>query len=231
MGRTMQERLVRKRDLELMLSKVTPHPLPAVELEQYTISADTAATMLYIAAYIHKGIVGKRVIDLGCGTGRLGLGAAFIGAKEVLGVDIDKTSVRKAHDNSIKLNLKKTEWVATDIDSIRGHFDTVLQNPPFGVQKRGADRRFILKALELADVIFSLHKRPGDDASLLAKLRASSDGAVRVSASSFMEKLVEENSGRIDCVYALLMTIPHIFSFHTEKRHEFLTDLYVIRSK
>jgi predicted RNA methylase len=44
-----------------------------------------------------------------------------------------------------------------------------------------------------------------------------------------MKRFVEENGGRIESVYALLMTIPHMFSFHTEKKHEFVVDLYVMR--
>ena len=215
-----------------MLSKVDPHPAPTAELEQYTISADTAATMLYIAAYSYGNIVGKRVVDLGCGTGRLALAAAFMGAREVVGADLDRTAVKKARENSANSNLKKkTQWVVADIDSLHGRFDTVLQNPPFGVQKRGADRKFIMKALELGSVVYSLHKRPHSDPSLVARLKSSSDGAVKVTASSFMEKFVDESCGTIDAVYALLMTIPHMFSFHSEKKHEFVTDLYVLRRK
>jgi predicted RNA methylase len=74
-----------------------------------------------------------------------------------------------------------------------------------------------------------LHKRPNEDLGLVRKLKASSDGAVAVSASAFMKRFVEENGGRIESVYALLMTIPHMFSFHTEKKHEFVVDLYVMR--
>jgi predicted RNA methylase len=57
------------------------------------------------------------------------------------------------------------------------------------------------------------------------------DGAMRVPASSFMEKFVEENGGSVDSVYALLMTIPHMFDFHTKQKHEFAVDLYVLRKK
>lgn len=89
----MQKRLTRKLDLELFLSHIRPHPTPNPKLEQYTISTDAAARMLYIAAYVNNDIVNKAVLDLGCGTGRLALGAAFLGAGEVVGVDIDKTAV------------------------------------------------------------------------------------------------------------------------------------------
>jgi putative methylase len=228
----MQKRLARKLDLEIMLSKTKPHPKPTPNLEQYTISPDTAATMLYIAACANNDIAGKKILDLGCGTGRLALGAAFLGAKEVTGVDIDRTAVKTAFENSLEADFKeKTEWIAGDIDSVQGEFNTVLQNPPFGVQKKGADRKFIMKALDLGNVIYSLHKRPDEDLTLVRELKSSSDGAIVVSASAFMKRFVEENGGRIETVYALLMTIPRMFSFHTERKHEFLVDLYVMRKR
>ena len=228
----MQKRLVRKLDLEMALSKIQPYSKPAPDLEQYTISADVAATMLYIAAYSHGNIVNKRVVDLGCGTGRLAIGAALLGAKEVVGVDIDRNAVEVASNCAEKFDLrKKTQWIITDIDSVNGHFDTVLQNPPFGVQKRGADRKFVVKALELSNVIYSLHKRPDHDSALLKELKTCSEGAIQVSSSSFMERFVEENGGTVDSVYALLMTIPRMFSFHSEKKHEFVVDLYVLHKK
>jgi putative methylase len=228
----MQKRLARKLDLEVMLSKTLPHPAPTPDLEQYTISADAAATMLYIAAYSNGDIVDKTVIDLGCGTGRLAIGAAFLGAKEVVGVDIDKTAVKLALENSTKTGLKKkTQWFLADVDSLRGRFDTVLQNPPFGVQRRGADRKFIIKALELGKVVYSLHKRPYTDLNLIKRLKASGEGTVAAPPSPFMKKFVEESGGKIEAVYALLMSIPHMFSFHTEKKHEFVVELYIMRRR
>ena len=80
MGSATQKRLIRKLDLERFLSTIKPHSNPKANLEQYTITESTAATMLYLAAYTYCDIIGKRVLDLGCGTGRLALGAAFLGA-------------------------------------------------------------------------------------------------------------------------------------------------------
>ena len=85
MGEHAQKRLIRKLDLELFLSQVAVNPSPKVNLEQYTISESIAATMLYLAAYTNNDIIGKKVLDLGCGTGRLALGAAFLGAERVVG--------------------------------------------------------------------------------------------------------------------------------------------------
>jgi putative methylase len=213
----------------MFLSQVTPHLTPKPNLEQYTIPADVAATILHMAAYTYNDIIGKTVLDLGCGTGRLALGAAFLGAKQVVGVDIDKNAVKMAFENSLKANLKeKTQWIAADIDAVHGRFDTVLQNPPFGVQRRGADRKFLEKALETSNVVYSLHKSSHKDKSYIKKLKAKKIGVTPVAPSPFLKKFIEEHGGKIRAVYAMVMTIPYMFSFHTKRKHEFAVDLYVI---
>jgi len=231
MGRTMQKRLVRKLDLELFLSQIQPPPTPKPSLEQYTIPADVAATMLYMAAYTYNDIINKKVLDLGCGTGRLALGAAFLGAKHVVGVDVDKSAVKMAFENSLKANLKgKTEWIAGDIDAVHGNFDTVLQNPPFGVQKPRADRKFLQKALETGKVVYSLHKSPRKDKAFVKKVKARKNSFMPIAPSPFFKRFIETHGGKIRAVYATLMTIPHMFPFHTKRKHEFLAELYVIES-
>jgi putative methylase len=230
MGEPAQTRLIRKLDLERFLSDVKPHPSPNVNLEQYTLSESTAATMLYLAAYTYGDIVDKRVLDLGCGTGRLALAAAFLGAQSVVGVDIDRTAIKVAAKNSVAVSFDdKVDWVAGDIDAVAGKFDTVVQNPPFGVQKRNADRRFLEKALSVADAVYSLHNHPVSDKRLIAQLR--SGHPLRVEASSFIQRFVEERGGRVESVYALPLTIPHMFDFHTKAKHEIAVDLYVIKKR
>jgi len=231
MGKPAQKRLIRKLDLERFLSQIKPHPSPNVRLEQYTTSESVAATMLYIAAYTYGDIVDKQVLDLGCGTGRLALGCAFLGAKSVVGVDIDKLAVKLAAENSAKLGFKtKVDWVAGDVNAVAGKFDTVLQNPPFGVQKRRADRFFLEKALQVADAVYSLHNHPFTDEPLVRQLRANA-GLLQVEASPFIAQFVETHGGRIEAVYAMLLVIPRMFDFHTKARSEIIIDLYVIRKK
>jgi len=230
MGNPAQKRLVRKLDLELLLSQVKPHPSPQASLEQYTISEAVAATMLYLAAYTNDDIIGKAVLDLGCGTGRLALAAAYMGARMVVGVDIDRAAVRIASENSEKAGLKaNVQWVVGDINAISGMFDTVLQNPPFGVQKRAADRKFLEKALEVGGMIYSLHKHPRADRQLIKKLKANAGILRQISPSPFIKKFVEDRNGTVEAVYAALMTIPRMFDFHTKTRHDFTVDLYLIK--
>jgi len=227
----MQKRLVRKLDLEMFLSQIKPHPSPRPDLEQYTIPAEVAATMLRIAAYTYDDIINKKVLDLGCGTGRLALGAAFLGAKEVVGVDIDKDAAKLAFENSVRTSLKdKVQWICGDISTVHGDFDTVLENPPFGVQRRGADRRFLEKALETGKVVYSLHKSPEKN-NFIKKLKAGKSSVTVAAPSPFLKKFIEERDGKIGAVYAMIVTIPRMFTFHTKKKHEFVVDLFRIERR
>lgn len=231
MGKTVQRRLVRKRNLEIALSKVEPHPTPKAYLEQYTIPANVAAEILYVAAYVNDDIIGKNIVDLGCGTGRLAIGAALLGAKETVGIDIDKTAVKLAFKNAIKLGVKdKTSWVVADIDAIHGAFDTVIQNPPFGVQKRKADRKFLQKSLEIAQRIYSLHK--GESSKELAKTLKKRGTSIKpVQPSIFLKRFIKKRGGKIRATYAMTMTIPYMFKFHRKRKHEFLINLYIIENE
>ena len=216
----MQKRLVRKLDLEKAVAQVAPHPSPKAYLEQYTISPEAAAEILFTATYIYNDICDKRVIDLGCGTGRLAIAAALLGAKEVVGVDIDKTATKQAAMNAERLHIKtKISWIITDIGTIRGSFDTVLQNPPYGVQKRGADLKFLEKALQIGKRVYSLHKS------------VKTVGKQKPMPSPFLERFIERNDGEIKAISFLLMNVPHMFVFHQKHVHQFPVNLYVIERK
>jgi putative methylase len=213
MGRTTQKRMVRKNDLERALSEIKANPMPNAYLEQYTTPPEVAAETLYLAAYVYSDIIDKTVVDLGCGTGRFAIGAALLGAKEVFGVDVDRVVVRMAQDNAKRMNVKtETNWVVAEIDAVRGTFNTILQNPPFGVQRRRADRKFITKALELGSTIYSFHKS-GE------------------SNREFIKRFIEGHGGRITNVFPMKMEIPWMFTFHTKRKLSIKVDLYRIEGK
>jgi putative methylase len=209
----MQKRLVRRLDLEKTISKMKPHPAPKAYLEQYTVTPQVAAEMLYIAAYIHDDIIDKTVVDLGCGTGRLAIGAALLGARETIGIDIDRAAVRLAGENAEKMGAtEKTFWVTGDVDVIHGTFDTVIQNPPFGVQRRRADRKFIERSLELGGKIYSLHKS-GE------------------SNREFIKRFIEKHGGKVKGICPMKIDIPRLFRFHTKKKRSVKVDLYRIEGE
>ncbi len=145
--------------LEMTLQHARSFSRPRAALEQYQTPAPLAARLLYHA--LMKGdIEGKRVCDLGCGTGVLAIGAALLGAEAVMGVDIDEGALAVARDNADRAGADIT-FLAADLreggcrERI-GTFDTVVMNPPFGAQKAHADRPFIDCALAVAGVTYSI---------------------------------------------------------------------------
>jgi putative methylase len=225
----MQKRLVRKLDLEKWISEIRSHPQPKAYLEQYTTPPEVAAEILYIATYVYNDILHKTIVDLGCGTGRLAIGAALLGAKESFGVDIDKRMVKMAQRNSKKMGVHdRTHWIVGDIEVINGSFDTVLQNPPFGVQKRRADRKFIKKSLEIGQRVYLLHTIGGNDPTLIRSLKDHRSRRIVATIPSFFNRIIERYQGKIMAVYAMLMAIPPMFKFHKKRKYESVVHLYII---
>ena len=70
----------------------------------------------------------KRVIDVGCGDGRMALGCAPY-ASEVVGVDPDPDAIRSARARARELgiaNVKFQVGVAQALPFSDGHFDVVM---------------------------------------------------------------------------------------------------------
>ena len=147
------------KQLEMTLQRIRGFSRPQAALEQYQTPAPLAARLLYHA--LMKGdIEGKRVCDLGCGTGVLAIGAALLGAASVTGVDIDERALTVGRENADLLETDIT-FLTADVrdDGCReriGACDTVVMNPPFGAQKAHADRPFIDCALAVAGVTYSI---------------------------------------------------------------------------
>ena len=68
---------------------------------------------------------GQRVLDYGCGSGILAIGAAKFGAASVDAVDIDEAAVRSTEDNA---RANGVQLAAGLPDRAAGKYDTVLAN-------------------------------------------------------------------------------------------------------
>lgn len=146
---------MRLRDVERALSSVPPHPEPKAHLEQYATPADVAAPLLFEARALGD-VEGKRVVDLGAGTGVLAIGAALLGAREVVAVEVDPSALAVARAAAARLGAD-VAFVEADVRAWSGRADTVVMNPPFGAQVEKADRAFLDRAFATADVVYSLH--------------------------------------------------------------------------
>ncbi|MCS7113118.1 MAG: METTL5 family protein [Nitrososphaerota archaeon] len=195
--------------IEIDLSRLASYPKPKPSLEQYPTPVDLAVKVLRVA-YLNGDIYGRVVLDLGCGTGILSIGAALLGAYYVIGVDIDRSALETASMNAETLDVSDTiDWVQADVASLnlKCKCDTVVQNPPFGVQRRGADRIFLFKALKTGRVVYSMHKSGTDE---------------------FIKSYVEKCGGRIEAIYVAEIEIPYLFSFHRKPRHSVKINVYKV---
>lgn len=210
--------MINKKQLEIILSKLEVFDSPKPYLEQYTITGTLAADILNLAC-LNGDIENKTVFDLGCGSGRLAIGALLLGAREVTGIDVDPNVLQVAEDNLhslyeklMELKLKSSiSFMLSDIKKFSGKCDTVIQNPPFGVQSENLDKVFLEKALECGKKIYSLHKGEYE------KTRES------------ITKFIESKGGKVEKIIPYKFQIPHMFKFHNKPKKEVNVDLYVIR--
>lgn len=71
---------------------------------------------------------GQRVLDMGCGTGVLGIAMAKRGADFVKAIDIDDLSVANTQLNFSLNGLSQYEAVTGDASAIDGMYDTIIAN-------------------------------------------------------------------------------------------------------
>lgn len=194
------KKITKKRHLEMILQGIPPHKSPKVHLEQYTTPANIAADILW-NAYSLGDIENKKIVDLGCGTGILAIGAALLGAEEVIGVDIDPDAIEVAKLQASKIGVDDiTNFISTDVQNIIQKADTVIQNPPFGAQKAGtknADRIFIKKAIEIAPITYSFHIKETEE---------------------FVEKFFNLLNGFTTYKFYYSFKIPKIYDFHQKEK-------------
>lgn len=195
---------IRKHELAIRLQSVHQHPDAKVSLEQYTTPADLAAEVLFHACYSFGDIANKSVIDLGTGTGRLAIGAVILGADYTVGIDIDNEAVKCASHESKGSNI---DWVIGDVSMLRGKFDTVLMNPPFGTKRPHADVRFLETALNIGNVIYSIHK---------------------TATQEFIENWLQNHNANHQIIMNTRMEIGHQFHFHQKTKYAVEVQVYRI---
>lgn len=150
-----------KKEFAIILSKLKVFENPNPKLEQYPTDSEVASDLLWNAA-LNGDVEGKIIADLGAGTGILGIGALLLGAKKVYFLELDPDAIRLAEENYKKIEeeyeIGEAEFIKGDIKEFDKTSDTIIQNPPFGVQDEHADKVFLEKAFQKSKIVYSLHK-------------------------------------------------------------------------
>ncbi|MFP4402742.1 MAG: METTL5 family protein [Candidatus Woesearchaeota archaeon] len=208
---------ISKSTLAIILSKLKTFNNPNIKLEQYSTDSEIASNMLWII-YMKKQIQEKVIADFGCGAGILGIGSLILGAKKVYFVDIDENTLLVLKENilflekefNFKIKKNSYEIINGDIDSFNKFVDVVVQNPPFGTKQKHSDKKFLLKAFDTSNIVYSLHKTITFD---------------------FIEKLANSNgfiiSEKLDFNYPLKNT----FKIHKSKIKIINVSLFIFEKK
>ncbi len=197
---------LRKKELEIWLQQVPLPEKPIPELEQYTTPATIAADILF-TAYSLDDIYKKEVVDLGCGTGIFTLGAAYAGAKKAMGFDVDEDSIYKAKKAAKSLGV--SDWCSftvSPVESVDIKGDTVIMNPPFGSQKKGADLPFLDTAFRVAPRIYSIHNARSED---------------------FIRRYINQHGYHVFGEKRYMFPVNRLFGFHKKDRKVFETVLFM----
>ncbi len=198
------------KQLEIHLQKIEGFTRPSPRWEQYQTPAPLAARLLF-HAHSRGDIGGKRVCDLGCGTGILSIGAVILGASHVTGYDIDENALDTARKNAENIQVSPV-FIAGDISdpsfasTIRG-YDTVIMNPPFGAQVMHADRPFIDTALQAGQIVY---------------------GIFNAGSRPFVENFIR-GRGDIEEVVSGVFPLKKTFFFHKKEMQEISVEIIIIR--
>ncbi len=196
---------MRKKHLAILLSSLEGFKDPKPELEQYRTPGNVAAELLWVALQLGD-VEGKVVADFGTGTGVLAIGAKLLGARKVYALEIDKNALEIARRNAERLGVE-VEFLHMDISEFSERVHTVVMNPPFGSQRRHADRPFLLKAFEVSDVVYTIH---------LAKPEVR----------RFIEGFSRDHNFVPQLLLTLQFELPAQFFFHKKPLERITTDLY-----
>lgn len=110
----------------------TWHQAPAAARKVITLDPGMAfgtgthpTTRMCLRWTARNGVQGQRVLDYGCGSGILAIGAALFGAVSIDAVDIDEAAVQSTRDNAAANHVTLNAGLP---EMSQGQYDTVLAN-------------------------------------------------------------------------------------------------------
>ena len=200
-----------KGTIERRLSEVADFSEPDPDLEQYRTPENVAAHLLSLAD-LQGDIEDEVVLDLGCGTGMLALGAALLNPARVVGIEVDDTALETARWNELVVDADtRVEWLKGDVRDLPvcDEACTVIANPPFGAHadNRHADREFLEVVAPMAQVSYTIHNQ---------------------GSKEFVEAFSMDNGGRITHAFGVEFPLPRQFMHHEAESQSIQAELYRI---
>ena len=142
-----------------------------------------ATTALCLKWLDGQDVSGKTTVDFGCGSGILGIAALLLGAKHMVGIDIDPQAVLATNENAQRNDIDPSALeVYLPEDAPQTQVDLVLANILAG------------PLVELKDAILS-HLKPGGDLVLSGILASQADEVAEAYAQDCEGIEVTEQEG------------------------------------
>jgi len=141
----------------------------------------TRMCLRWLATRSHAQNPWPRVLDYGCGSGILGIGAALFGAQEVVAVDIDPAAVTSTQDNAQANGVVLQAGLP---DAVQGTFDVVVAN-------------ILATPLKLLAPLLSSFVRPGGCLVLAGILSRQAEDVQATYAQSLKLSVSDEEDGWI----------------------------------
>lgn len=198
--------MMTRKQLAILLSKLKPFSNPKIRLEQYPSDSEEISNILW-QAYMFGHIEGKTLLDPGCGTGIIGIGALLLDAKKVIFLDVDPDALKILEENIIlaqelsRETFSKSSYEIINSDYISCDLsphmiDTIIHNPPFGTRNEHSEINFLKKSFSISHTVYSLHK---------------------ASTKDYLQKAIGKEGFRIFYEYEFSYPLKNTYSQHTKK--------------
>lgn len=122
----------------------------------------TRMCLRWIADHADRAVAGRRMLDYGCGSGILAIGAALHGAQPIDAVDIDLAAVQATRDNAAANGVRLNVGPPEAIGAPQAGYGLVVAN-------------ILATPLKLLAPLLSAHVAPGGDLLLAGILERQAD--------------------------------------------------------
>ena len=103
--------------------------------------------------------------------------------------------------------MGKVSFHHKNIASFDKKVKTVIQNPPFGTKEKHIDQVFLEKAMQCAEVVYTIHK---------------------ATTKSFIDHFIDDKKFKISQYFECLFPLKAVHNFHTKPKKNILVGIWRI---